>query len=279
VALALRLATLAASLSVVCGPAFAAAAAVALVTDLRGEARVAGGPQVAFLSELNPDARLMLEPSARITLIYVESGTEFTLSGPGEFVIEATQVRNSSGSPPSRRTVVARPDPVTVSRLADSATASVRMRSVTAPQATSARPELLYPRARIAVLQPTLAWSADIPPGGFTVLVTAADGKPAWRGTAKATNLKVGAKLAPASRYTWSLMHGDTLLGEASFETLPAESVRRAEAARAASRTFSDRVLHALVLQELGAAQDARLAWAALSRERPELPELAVLAR
>ena len=158
--------------------------------------------------------------------------------------------------------------------------ASIRMRSATAPKSASKRPELVYPRgAQIAVLQPTLAWNADIPTGGFKVVVTGADGKPAWRGSAKANTVKVGTKLEPGSRYTWSLSQGDTSLGEASFETLPAEAIRRAEAARAASRTFSDRILHALVLQDIGAAQDARLAWAELARERPELPELAVLAR
>jgi hypothetical protein len=278
VARALRLATLAASLSVVCGSAFAAA--VALVTDLRGEARIAGGAKVAFLGELQPAARLVLGPGAKLTLIYVGSGTEFTLAGPGEFVIDAAEVKASNGPAPARRTVVARPDPVAVSRLAESATASVRMRSAAAPKAPSTRPEMLYPRGtQIAVLQPTLAWNADIPAGGFTVIVTGADGKPAWRGTAKGTTVKVGTKLAPGSRYTWSLLQGDTSLGEATFETLPAESIRRAEAARAASRTFSDRILHALVLQEIGATQEARLAWAELARERPELAELAVLAR
>jgi hypothetical protein len=275
---ALRLATLAASLWIACGPALAAN--VALVTDLQGEARIAGGAKVAFLGEIQSAARLVLDKGAKLTLIYVASGTEFTLAGPGEFVVEASAVKASTGPAPVRRAVVARPDPGTVSRLAESATASIRMRSASAPKAASRRPELLYPRgAQIAVLQPTLAWSADVPADGFTVVVAGADGKPAWRGTAKATSAKVGTRLSPATRYTWTLLSGDTSLGEASFETLPAESIRRAEAARAASRTFSDRILHALVLQDLGAAQDARLAWAELARERPELPELGALAR
>jgi hypothetical protein len=36
--------------------------------------------------------------------------------------------------------------------------------------------------------------------------------------------------------------------------------------------------MHALLLQDLGATQEAREAWAALARERPDLPELAGLA-
>ena len=58
-----------------------------------------------------------------------------------------------------------------------------------------------------------------------------------------------------------------------------ADVVARAEKSRAGARTFSDRVLHALLLQDLGATHDAREAWTALARERPDLPELAALAK
>jgi hypothetical protein len=37
--------------------------------------------------------------------------------------------------------------------------------------------------------------------------------------------------------------------------------------------------MHALLLHELGATQEARAMWATLARERPDLPELAALAR
>ena len=86
-------------------------------------------------------------------------------------------------------------------------------------------------------------------------------------------------KLSPATRYTWTLMTPQGAVAEAKFETLPAEAVARAEKSRAAARSFSERVLHAFLLQDLGATQDAREAWAVLARERPDLPELAALAR
>jgi hypothetical protein len=66
---------------------------------------------------------------------------------------------------------------------------------------------------------------------------------------------------------------------EAQFETLPDAALRRAGRSRAASGTFGDRVVHALLLQEVGADQEAREAWAALARERPDMPELPALAR
>jgi hypothetical protein len=68
-------------------------------------------------------------------------------------------------------------------------------------------------------------------------------------------------------------------MAEGRFETLSAAAMARAEKSRASARTFSERVMHAFVLQELGATQEAKDAWAALARDRPDLPELAVLAR
>ncbi len=274
----LRLASMAAGLWLVA--ASACAAAVAFVTDLKGDVRIAGGAKVAFLGELDASTRLVLEMGARLTVIYTASGVEYTITGPGEYLVDATEVKSLKGPAPARRTVVARPDPVVVARLAESAMASVRMRSAVAPAAPTTRPALLYPRsAQVATLQPTLLWNADTPPDGFTVVVATTDGKPVWRGRAKASPAKVPVRLAPATRYTWTLFSGETSIGEASFETLPTDAIKRADASRAAMKSFSDRILHAFLLQDVGAVHDARQAWAELARERPDLPELAILAK
>lgn len=273
-----RLACLAAGLWIAATAAHAAA--VGFVTDLRGDARTASGTKIAFLGEVQPDTRVVLEAGARLTVIYIASGTEFTASGPGEFVFGNDEAKAVRGAAPTRRTVPSRPDAVVVTRVANSATASVRMRSANPAPPPSGRPALLYPRnVPVATLRPTLSWAAEPSASGFTVVVANADGKPAWKGSSKSNSARVGARLAPASRYTWTLAAGETTLGEASFETLPEAAIKRVEASRAAARSFSDRILHAFVLQDVGATQDARQAWADLARDRPDLPELAVLAR
>jgi hypothetical protein len=66
---------------------------------------------------------------------------------------------------------------------------------------------------------------------------------------------------------------------EGRFQTVSAESMAVAEKSRVSAKSFSERVMHAFILQDLGATQDAKQAWSALSSERPDLPELAVLAR
>jgi hypothetical protein len=268
---------LAAAALALAGSAFAIAP-VAFVSDVQGEARVSGAGKVAFLAEVAPATTLVLEKGARVTLIYSATGAEFVLVGPGEFAIDAGEVKALKGAAPSRRNVTVRPDATVVARVSQSATASLRMRSI-AP-APKADPNILvYPRdSRVSTLQPTLRWSSE-PGKSYAVTVMKANGQEAWRGTAKAGSIKVAVKLEPASRYTWSVSSGGNALGEVRFETLPTEAIAKAEKSRAGVKSFSDRTVHAFVLHDLGAAQEAKDAWAALSRERPDLPELAALAK
>jgi len=64
---------------------------------------------------------------------------------------------------------------------------------------------------------------------------------------------------------------------EVTEAPLSAEARAKISRSQAAAKTFSARVSHALLLQELGAVHEAREAWAQLARERPDLQELAAL--
>lgn len=262
--------------AIACALALGAGAAdpVAFVADLKGNATIEGDGKLVFLAELGAGTKLLLGTGALVSVTYASSGAEFTFGGPGEFLVTATEVRADKGASPTRRSVTVLPDPAVVARVARTATASIRMRSA-APDAAKA--PLEYPvDARIATLQPTLRWKAG---EAATVSVVDAKGNEVWKGTAQPSMVRPSVKLSPATVYTWTVMTPKGVLGEARFETLPAQAMARAEKSRASARTFTDRVMHAFLLQDLGATQDAREAWAALSRERPDLPELAVLAR
>jgi len=86
-------------------------------------------------------------------------------------------------------------------------------------------------------------------------------------------------KLNAATRYRWTVMTPAGVVGEAQFETLPSDALMKVAKSKSAAKGFSERVMHAIVLQDLGAVQEARAAWSELARERPDLPELAALAR
>ncbi len=268
-----------ASLAVLLACALGANAAgpVAFVADLKGNATIEGDGKLNFLAELGAGTRLLLGSGASVAVTYASTGTEFTIAGPGEFVVTPTEVRAEKGAPPSRRTVMTLPDPGVVARVSQTATASLRMRGLPPPSSPGAALE--YPvDTRVASLQPPLRWRGDRGGDGVTVSVVDAAGKEVWKGAA-APGATAPVKLAPATRYTWTVMTPKGMVGEARFETLPAEAMARVVKSRANAKSFSHRVLHAMLLEDIGASQDAREAWIALARERPELPELAVLAK
>ena len=69
-------------------------------------------------------------------------------------------------------------------------------------------------------------------------------------------------------------------LGTARFRTLSQDALAQVERRRPADRAdFSDRLLFTLMLQEMGAVQEARESWTRLSQERSDLPELAAFAK
>ncbi len=256
-----------------------AAQPVAFVADVKGSATIEGDGKITFLAELAPGTRLLLGTGAQVSVAYALSGNEFALEGPGEFLVMPAEVRAEKGARPHRRQVTALSDSGLVSRVSRSATASLRMRGLS-PTVHAPTP-LEYPvDTRVASLQPTLRWREQEgakPP--FAVRIVDADGKEAWKGSAKDNSARPSAKLQASTTYRWSVSAGSQDLGEAGFETASAEAIARVDKARASARTFSDRVMYAFVLQDVGATQDAKDAWTALARERPDLPELAALAR
>lgn len=254
-----------------------AADPVAFVSDITGDVVLNGAGRPQFLAELQPGSTLVLAPKAGAAVMFVVSGEEFVLKGPGEFVVVREGVRAEKGAVPAKRMPAQRVSAAVLVQASKAATASLRMRSVAPPKGEAAGPQ--YPvNARIATLQPTLRW-AGAPEAAYSVVVTSLKGTEIYRGGTKGPALRLPAPLLPAQGYAWSCFAGGKALGEARFETLPLEAIQAAEKARAGAKSFSDRVLLALVLQDLGAAQDAREVWSQLASERPDIPELAGLAR
>lgn len=259
--------------------AFVARAAdpIAFVSDFKGEVAMNGGGRPPFLAELLPGTKLALGAGATVAVMFVVTGEEYSLKGPGEFVVTKEGVKATKGTAPASRMPAVRPSVATVVETSKTATASLRMRS--APGHRAARPGAVYPvNTKIATLQPTLRWSGDAG-ATYAVVVTAVSGKEVYRGSSRGNSLRLPVKLVADQGYTWACSAGDAIVAEARFETLSADAIAGAEKSRAGAKSFPDRVLLALSLQDLGAAQDAKDVWAQLAAERPDIPELAGLAR
>lgn len=257
-------------------PWASASKVVAFVADLQGEVAVGGKPRPALMSEVASGQKITLGADARLSVMFLQSGKELSLRGPGEYAVGEADVSALSGAAPVAREMPRRAHPQVVVNVARSAAASTRMRDlnfVPGPQ---------YPRrGAIASAQPTLRWRFDpsAAPGEVKVTLFGEDQAKLLETRATGNELRLPAPLEPGRRYFWMIEANGAPLGEGAFRVLPAEALAQVAQSRPpAGATFAERLLFALQLQELGADADAREAWAALAQERPDLEELARLA-
>ena len=155
------------------------------------------------------------------------------------------------------------------------------MRSI-APAKAEPLPYLLFPtQGSIATLQPTFRWRAADPKAhGDFVLMVAGQDKPVHSAKATGGAYRVPAKLMPDTDYSWRVMVAGQEMGAGRFRTLSNDALAQVEKRKPSEKAeFSDRLLFTLMLQEMGATQEARDGWARLAQERADLPELGALAR
>jgi hypothetical protein len=257
-----------------------AAEPVAFVADVKGSANIEGDGKVNFLAELPAGTRLLLGTGASVSVAYAASGAEFSFEGPGEFTVTDKEVRADKGTKPLRKGVQALSGNAVVTQAASTAAASVRMRGVSltppAPKTGLQSPV----DTRVSDLMPWLRWRGETEPKGYNVVIQDDAGKVAWKGASADPAIKVVyGRLKPETSYSWKVTGPQGPVGEAHFETLSADAIAKIKTSRASAKTFSDRVMYAFLLQDLGASQEAREAWGVLARERPEIPELAALSR
>ena len=265
---------------------------IAFITDVKGEAALDAG-KVALMAEIKKGARINCARECSVGVMYLLSGKEFVLKGPGDFVVGEAEVTAKIGPPPTLRETKWKVSSQVVAQAASqTSSASIRMRSLggssaaKAESAAAALPveRLLYPRdTKVATLQPAFRWASANAKGPFEFELKAnGSAKPVYKSKANALtlNLPGNVKLAPDVEYSWGVKSGATDVGMTSFKTLPMHAIEITQQRKPDEKAaFSDWLLYALTLKEVGADQDAVEVWAKLAKDRPDLPELTALAK
>lgn len=275
--------------------ATASAAGIAFVTDVKGDAQV-GLLKAALMGELEKGARISCVKDCQVGVMYIVSGKEFVIRGPGDFLVGDADVTAKVGNAPTTRQTAWKVSSQTVTTAAQNASASIRMRSINATTNATTNAitapllpdRLLYPidKTKVLSLQPDFRWQALNAKGPyeFELVTVASPSAPKSIYKTKQRNVVVklpaNVKLQPDTAYAWQVNFGDANIAKSQFQTLPAhlqETTQRRKPDNNAG--FSDWLLYALTLQELGAKQDAQEVWGKLAKDRPDLPELSVMAR
>lgn len=252
---------------------------IAFITNIKGEISVDGNMRPALLSELNRGQKIVVGRDSQASVMYILSGKEYVLRGPADYVVKDNEVTGSAAMPPVTRDTAWRTSNEVLAQVGQTSAASVRMRSIGKPKVEE--PILIYPtKGAVATLQPTLRWHDDGKVPGEVMLQVVGQDKPLVKAKASGGMYKVAAKLAPDTEYVWVVTAAGNELGTAKFRTLSQDALAQVERRRPSDKAdFSDRLLFTLMLQEMGAVQEARESWTRLAQERSDLPELAAFAK
>jgi len=253
---------------------------IAFLSNLKGEVAIDGNPRPTLLSEIQKGQRITVGAGSQAAIMYIATGKEFSLQGPGEYVVKDQEVTSASGAAPTTRETAWRTSTKVLAQVAQTSAASVRMRSI-APAKHVEEAKLIYPvQGSVSTLQPTFRWKAEPKEKSEFVLMVVGDENPVHSAKPTGALYRVPAKLMPDKDYAWTVSVAGNELGTGKFRTLSAEALAQIERRRPSDKSdFSDRLLYTLMLQEMGAVQEARESWAKLSQERGDLPELTAFAK
>ena len=257
---------------------------VAMVTDLTGKVSASGtAGGVTILAEIEADARVVLEPGARLVAIYLKSGDEYSVAGPAQVQFGRDGLRGVSGAKPVKRAsplvggnqdIRIRPGVVTQ--------AAFVMRS-----GRSANRITLLAMSGTKTLEsnPEFRWQAPAPGLKYRFELTDDGGRTLVETEVEATSFTLSSmRLKEGASYTWEVsarpQDGRTHLGVGDFSVASPDLRARAAALRPApGAPVSTRVAYAAWLTQVELRDEARKYWQALAAERPEDARLRALAR
>ncbi len=259
-----------------------AADGIAFITNLKGEVAVDGVPRPLLMSELSKGQRIVVGKDAHLAVMYIQSGKEYTLKGPGDYSIGEREITSASGMPPTARETPWRASGEVLVKVAQTSSASIRMRSYAPPKPES-KSRLDYPtQGTVSTLLPTFRWTVpdSKAPLDIVVAISGKENKPVATARVSGPSHRFPAKLQPDTEYSWTLSSAGKEIGTAKFRTLAMGALQDIEKRRPGDKAeFTDRLLYALLLLEFGASQEAHEIWGRLAQERSDLPELAGLAK
>ena len=235
------------------------------------------------MAEIEADTRVQLDPGARLVVIYLKLGDEYTITGPATVNFRPEEPVAASGAKPAKSG-----NPLAAGG------AAIRIKPVGVIQATLVM-RSMRPGARIRLLtlsgthtldaQPEFRWRGLEPGLRYQFELNDDTGRTLHEALLDTTSftLPASVQLREGVPYTWAisarLADGRKYSGAGDFSVAPAELRAQAEALRpAASAPLSMRVAYAAWLAQMDLKDEARKYWQAASSERPADPRLKALA-
>lgn len=264
----------------------AAAESVAIITDVAGKAAFLSGPStgaVTILSEVAADARLQLEGGARLVAIYLESGDEYTFTGPAQIQFRASEPQVISGAKPQRRANPLHKGGKDVTIKPVSVTQAAFVMRSGRPTARIKLLTLSGTRTLDSALE--FRWQALEAGVRYHFEITDETGKSLHEAEIQGTSFRLpdSVQLREGVDYTWELSartpDGRRYVSAGDFSIATADLRATVELLRPVENApVSERVAFAAWLEQMELRDEARKYWRPLAQERPEDAKLKALA-
>ncbi|BCB26526.1 hypothetical protein SKTS_14120 [Sulfurimicrobium lacus] len=267
---------------------FSAVAAIAadrpaMVIDLQGKVTLesgGGAGGIGILSTLSAGATLTLGPQARVVMVYLKSGDEYELAGPGRYQVGVVEPEAISGAKPIKhKTALASYGAGRINPMGK-VQAGLVMRGGTIKSL-----RLLEPSGSLVSSErPTFRWEAVPGAKSYHFELDNDTGATMAEGTVNEPvfSLPAGVVLAEKMPYSWGVetsVDGRQYAKWHQFSVLDKGERERLEKLKPGDNaTFGERVLYAAMLEEMGLREDARPLWKTLAMERPDDTRLQALA-
>jgi hypothetical protein len=256
------------------------ALAVAMIIDLQGaaDADVQQKSSLGITATLPVGARVRLDSGAKLSLLYLESGVQFVLSGPALFEIRPNEPDILKGSPAHK---VARPLDGKPIRIDPSKVAQPALVLRSSPPM-----KLLGPWGTVVAGQPLeFRWQPLTAGTLYAFELSDNTGKKIYETRVREPNVKLPdtEMLTYGADYSWGVSarsaHGIEISRREVFRVVSAELQAELTALRPASDApLSERITYATWLDQAGLREEARKYWRNASAERPTDDMLRVLA-
>lgn len=233
---------------------------------------VSGMPRLPILSPVEPPAELELPAGATLSIGWYADSKEYRFRGPARLRVTTTRLEAAEGAPAETRALgkekLAAPRSGLPPRLAQAAAA----RRLAAPIAGGGAMKVQRGSA-VMDLQPRISWRGN-DDERFRFALRNADGSLMLDVPVLGNEFAIPAgKLDWGGRYTWRVQYaiaGSDTLAEGDFRVLSRREAQRLARLRPVQgAAFSDWVLYALALEELGVTSESRPVWKKLAAQRP----------
>lgn len=252
---------------------------VAMVTDVSGgvSAMEKGKTRkILLLSYLEPDMTLQLDSNAHLTVTFFSKPVEYRFTGPAKLTVEHDRILSGDGKAETHAVSLQKTSAAqkfTVAQRESVAQAAFEMRA--------GRPGLRLDdpvdTSLIGADALIFSWDGPRPMGGYQLSLYDNHNQLLHQQASLTSNswAPSAGLLKADNTYEWeikaALENGEVLTARGKFGVADSATAQSIQAqSPPAGSAFSDRVLHAVFLEEKGFKYDARRLWKELAKERPD---------